>query len=226
MPKLITKLALIIIFGLILCPNVMATSKVQFEGGADNFVFYPEGDWAETDLFENLKGIMPGDKRSEIITIKNLASEYDYVKLYLRAKPASDRPANTSGDITMGDFLSQFDIDVYKDGDLISTSKASDAGPLASNFLLGTFKNDDEGLLTVEITAPNNLSNKYMHSQGEIEWIFTAEAYKDGVIINPYTNDDIIKYIAIATIAAIAIVLIIASTHRHSKAKTSHPTSS
>ncbi len=44
-----------------------SNSAVYFEGGADNFVFYPGSEWNETDLFDGFKSAMPGDKLTETV---------------------------------------------------------------------------------------------------------------------------------------------------------------
>lgn len=173
-------------------PSASAASAVQFVGGAENFVFYPNGGWNSTDLFGGFKNLMPGDRRTEPINVKNTASDYDYVKIYLRAEPQSTTSsADTSTDTdsaTMSELLSQLTLNVYQDGDLLSSSPAAEAGGLETNTLLGTFHNGDETTLVAEISAPSNLSNRYMHSLGEVDWFFTAEGYKDGVIVPPNTG--------------------------------------
>ena len=108
-------------------PNVSAlNSAVYFEGGADNFVFYPGTSWSEVDLFDGFKNVMPGDKLTETIKVRNTAPEYDYVKIYLRAdphdesaNPLSDSVADKETVATMSDFLSQLSMRVYNGGQLI-----------------------------------------------------------------------------------------------------------
>ena len=162
-------LALGLLFGV----DAHATSTVSFEGGAENFVFSPSN-----DLFGGFKDLTPGDTRTETITVKNLATDYDFVKLYLRATPNT----NTA------DFLSHLTLNVYQDSELLSSASASDPANLTENTLLGTFYPGDETTLTLEVSAPLTLGNAYQHTTGNIAWIFTAEAYKDGQIVPPNTG--------------------------------------
>lgn len=155
-------LALGLLFGM----DAHATSTVSFEGGAENFVFSPSN-----DLFGSFKDLAPGDTRTETITVKNLAADYDFVKLYLRAE--SDTATNG--------LLSQLTFNLSHGEELIS----SDA---SANLALGTFYPGDETTLTLEVSAPLTLGNAYQHTQNEIKWIFTAEAYKDGQIAPPNTG--------------------------------------
>ncbi|MBR3180776.1 hypothetical protein IKF63_01720 [Candidatus Saccharibacteria bacterium] len=205
MRKCLLSLLLLIAFTLFFVQNTFANSKVHFEGGANNFVFYSDSDWADTDLFGGLKNTMPGDVRTENITIKNIADDYDYVKIYLRAEPTTEE---------IKDFLAHFTLNIYKDNELISSTSAAEQGSLETNVLLGTFANGDEVLLTTELLAPLTLENKYMYVSGEIQWVFTAEAYKDGKIIPPdtgtITNSNEYSTGTIVGVCLTATVLVIA----------------
>ena len=174
MRKRILSLALVGIFSLVFSTNAMATSTVEFKGGAENFVFSSDDDWTGTDLFGGLKGMMPGDTRSEEITIRNNASDYDFVIIYLRAESNSEINA----------LLSKLTLNVYRDGELISTSSASEQGGLATDVMIGAYDYGDESQLTAEVLIPATLGNDYMYTEGEIKWVFTAEAYVDGEIAN------------------------------------------
>lgn len=52
-----------------------ANRKIDFGAGSA---------YASTDIFTNFKSVMPGDKRTETITISN-NSDFDYIRVYLRA---------------------------------------------------------------------------------------------------------------------------------------------
>lgn len=179
-----------LLFGLVcsvmLATPTYATSRVQFEGGAEDFVFYPDGEWTETDLFGGLQGVMPGDVRTETIEIKNTASEYDYVKIYLRAVPHDDNnPISAevaeSGETiaTMTDFLKQLEMTVKNGEQIISQSSAADPGGLINNVLIGSFQKGSGTTLTVSIEVPEELEDEYQYRVGEVDWVWTAEGYTD-----------------------------------------------
>lgn len=188
-------LALGLLFGV----DAHATSTVSFEGGAENFVFSPSN-----DLFGSFKDLTPGDTRSSTITVKNIATDYDFVKIYLRAE----------SDTTTDGLLSQLTFNLSHGEELIS----SDA---SANLALGTFYPGDETTLTLEVSAPLTLGNAYQHTQNEIKWIFTAEAYKDGKPVAPNTgtttkdkasvNTEIVTAVALATVFFMILALIILS---------------
>ncbi len=188
-----------------------ATSTVQFEDGADNFVFYSDSDWSKTDLFNSLKGLMPGDTRTENILVKNASKEYDYIKIYLRAEPNNTPTEN---------LLEKLTLNVYKDGELISSTLASNPGALLENTLLGTFNYGDEVLLTTELSVPLDLENTYLETSSNINWIFTAEAYKDGKIVTPNTGSaPILITVAIPSvvIASLLVTTFLILIKKHSK---------
>ncbi|MBR2586955.1 hypothetical protein IKE71_01110 [Candidatus Saccharibacteria bacterium] len=160
---------------LLMTPNAHATSVVSFENNADRFVFYNASD---SDLFSDFHALMPGDTLSADIAVKNTAAEYDFVKIYLRAEP----------DPSSSTFLEKLNLNLYQDGTLLSSAPASDPAVLTENFELGTFNPGAETLLTVELSAPLTLENDFQFAGGGINWIFTAEAYKDGKIIAPDTG--------------------------------------
>ena len=210
MYKRILSLLFLILSGLFLSSTALAASTVKFEGGAENFVFYSDNSKTKTDLFGGLKDLMPRDTKTETITVKNTARDYDYVKIFLRAEPLAE--TNT--------LLDRLTLNIYHDNVLVSSSPASSQGALASNLELGTFNYGEETLLTVEIIAPSDLENNYEYTEGEINWIFTAEAYKDGKIVSPNTgttsffnSPNALPEILTITLLVIAIFSIIFSTH-------------
>ena len=178
--NIITLLALA--FNLIPAPGAFAASRVQFEGGAENFVFYPDGDFSDTDLFGGMKNMMTGDIRTETIIVRNLAREYDYVKIYLRAEPADpSAPACEKSGATMLEFLTNFNLELTTGGTTISKALASEK---TETIPLGIFYPGEETHLKVDVTALDTLGNKFQHCQGEINWIFTAEGFS-GTNTNP-----------------------------------------
>ncbi|MBQ6147366.1 hypothetical protein IJI70_00775 [Candidatus Saccharibacteria bacterium] len=211
MYRRVLNLLFLILFGLSFSSTALAVSTVKFEGGAENFVFYSDNSKTETDLFGGLKDLMPGDTKTETITIKNTARDYDYVKIFLRAEPPTETNA----------LLNHLTLNIYHDNVLVSSSPASNQDTLASNLELGTFNYGEETLLAVEIIAPSDLGNNYEYTEGEINWIFTAEAYKDGKIVSPNTgvtssldSSNVFPEILIASLLAITILSIIISLHK------------
>lgn len=164
-----------------------ADSSVTFLGQAEGFEFKPGSTYTSTDLFDGFKGVMPGDKLTEEISVTNQADDCDYIKLYMRAE-AHDEESNplspnvaASGETvaTMSDFLAQLHMKVYNEGTLIFDASPDQTDGLTENVLLGTFRKGDFTTLTVELDVPTSLGNDFAYFVGEVDWVFTTEGLND-----------------------------------------------
>jgi len=142
---------------------------------------------------------MPGDSLTEIITVKNESADSDYIKMYLKAEPHDETNNPLSEGIaatgetvsSMKDFLSQLKMKIYHSEDLIYEGSPDRFESLSENLLLGTFRKGDSTTLTVELDVPADLSNEYAYRVGEVDWVFTAEAFDDPE--PPKDEDDLIQ---------------------------------
>ena len=228
--KKITKITAILLLSLILAaPTSALRSAVYFLGQADSFVFHPGSDWSDTDLFDNFEGLMPGDKRTEEIQVRNASGDCDYVKIYLKAEAAEDP--------TMADFLSQLQM-VVKNGDQVIYQASPDQTAGLSEFaLLGTYNPGDASTLDVILEVPITLGNEYMHREGAVDWTFMAECYVDGEIVEPddpgnpdgplpppnptpngpQTFDYIVQYFGLFLASALGLIISIALIRKYKK---------
>jgi hypothetical protein len=143
-------------------PALAANASVTYEGNADRFVFLPA-----SDLFQNFKGVMPGDMLTQQITVKNDTSNGVKVKIYLRAEPVSE------GDKA---FLGQMRLTVVQDGSSVLFDAAADQRDgLASDVCLGTFYSGADIDLTVSLAVPIGMGNEFQDDAGTVRWVFTAE---------------------------------------------------
>lgn len=184
---------------MLLCGSALATSNVNYEGGAEKFVFLPGSEYSETDLFENFKNVMPGDVLTQRILVKN--NSKSRVRLYMRVDPVSEQDA---------DFLSRMNIQVTCKNKEIFDAAASETAQLTANTLLGTFKRAGSTELIVTLTVPIDLGKEFMNTMGTVPWTFVVEELPDSE--TPDTGD----YFELSTwlisggmiLLAIAIVLL------------------
>lgn len=177
-----------------------ANSSITFEGYSEGFEFQPGSQYTATDLFDNFKDVMPGDRLTETIQVKNEASDCDYIKLYMRAVVYDENGnpltysevfENTDGkdqtDVagqrdetvaTMQDFLSQLTMRIYNGTELIYEASPDEAGALVNNVLLGTLSKGESLNLKVELDVPIELGNEYANRVGEVDWVFLAECFE------------------------------------------------
>lgn len=178
-----------------------ADSTITFKGAQEGFNFQPGSEYTATDLFDNFKDVMPGDKLTETIQVKNEATDCDYIKLYMRAVVHDENgnpltysetfenadgkdQANVAGQrdetvATMQDFLSQLTMRIYNGNQLIYNASPDETGALVNNVLLGTLSKGDSLNLKVELDVPIELDNRYTNRVGEVDWVFTAECYDE-----------------------------------------------
>lgn len=145
-------------------------------GNASQFIFNPN----DGDLFENFKGVMPGDVLSQKIILSNKLSSKD-ITLYMRAEV----------DEKYKDFLDYITIRVElfnndnKDGKVLAENKASVPGTLEDNTSLGTYSPNESGYLMVTISVDKSMGNEFKKASGIIDWIFSAEEGKEVIVTPP-----------------------------------------
>ena len=195
------KKAIPLILALLLlgCVTAQAASNVIFVGGAEEFVFMPGSVYTDSDLFENFKGVMPGDVIIQRITVKNTSDKQ--VRIYMRADPVEE---------IHRDFLDKLNLQVSCKSEYIFDAAASQTGQLTQNTLLGTFKTAGSVELVVTLTVPLDLGNEYMNTMGIVPWTFLIEEVPEDD--TPHTGDDfeLGTWLLAAgmILAAIAVVLL------------------
>lgn len=144
-----------------------ADSVVTFKSLEEGWEFSPGSEYSATDLFDEFKSVMPGDRLTDRIEVKNIAPDCNYINVYFRVEPSPDS--------NMQSFLAQLKMRIYNGTDLIYESSPDRADTLANNVFLGSLMKDESLNLTVELDVPTEMDNAYANAIGEIDWIFLAE---------------------------------------------------
>ena len=220
--KTISALALALLLLLGMGATAFAESKVTYEGGAEKFVFLPGSEYTETDLFENFKGVMPGDVITQEITVQNNNSKAEKVKIYLRAvvhdeqgNPLSEEVARTEDLVSMQDFLSQLTMTVKQGDKVLFSASPDELDGLKENVLLGAFPGKSYTKLVLELSVPIELGNEYANRVGEVDWIFTAEEVTKTVQTGD--DSDLILWAALMTLSLVTAAGVILSLNRKNK---------
>ena len=220
--KTISALALALVLLLGMGATAFAESKVTYEGGAEKFVFLPGSEYSETDLFENFKGVMPGDVITQEITVQNNYTKAEKVKIYLRAvvhdeqgNPLSEEVARTEDLVSMQDFLSQLTMTVKQGDKVLFSASPDELDGLKENVLLGAFPGRSKTILTVELSVPFELGNEYANRVGEVDWIFTAEEVTKTVQTGD--DSDLILWAALMTLSLVTAAGVILTLNRKNK---------
>ena len=222
-------LSLILVISLAI-PAYAVGSTVIFKGSQEKISFDVQSGYTSSDLFDNFKDVMPGDRLSETITIKNNAWGYDYIKVYLRAiaHDEQNNPLTYSGSFertdgkdqdvvagsrdetvaTMSDFLSKLTMRVYDGNELIYAASPDELDGLKKNVYLGSVNRLRSINLRVELDVPIELGNEYANRVGEVDWVFTVEAHNHPTDM-PKTGDYVIIGASAIMVASGAMLVLL-----------------
>lgn len=203
--KLSLSLALALCMLLPLATSVSADGKVTYSGNSGDFIFAPGSDESPTDLFDGFKGVMPGDKRTQKVTIKNDADNQVKVMIYMRALGAQEGSE---------DFLSQMNLTVaVTDGVRMFKAPANEKDGLEEWYCLGTFYSGGEVDLDVVLDVPITMGNEFQNAVGLLDWEFKVEEYPidPDDPKPPFTGDDnqVYLYIGLGVFSIVLLFFII-----------------
>ena len=149
-----------------------ADGNVTYDGKAQEFIFEPRSDYTPTDLFPNFKDVMPGDKLTQSITVKNERSNEVKVNIYIRSLGALEGSEA---------FLSQLNMKVVRSENntmaYMFDAAADQTAGMTDWVYLGTLYSGGEVNLDVVLGIPVELDNNYQNQIGYLDWEFMIEEF-------------------------------------------------
>lgn len=167
--KKLTKLSIPLLAMLIIVVSstitVYAKGNVSYHVGERCFVFEPGSVYSVTDLFTNMKGVMPGDTITQQITVTNDLPDDLSIRVYMRSLGSQEGTEK---------FLSQLQLTVV-DGDGIEVF--NDMVDKSSEWVhIGTYSAESASdILNVTLTVPISMGNEFQEQIGYVDWQFKAE---------------------------------------------------
>lgn len=170
----------VIMTAMLITPALAADTTVTYVGGEKNFEFkLGSAAMTDSDLFDNFKGMWPGDSASQTVTFKNESDESHFIRLYLKAESHDESgnvPVVGVEDVAlMNEFLAAVNIKVTNGSEVIYNGTGDMGKTMTNGVLLGKFHKGEGASLKVELNIPLDLDNKFAGILGEVDWVFTAE---------------------------------------------------
>ena len=212
MKKILTVVFAALIAIMVAVPAFAADGNVTYVDHAEKFIFAPGSEYSPTDLFDNFKGVMPGDKLTQTIHVKNDGDKEHYVKIYMRSLGAHkdmedyDPEIGPALEAESEAFLKELDLMVENKStkEVIFDSKADKSAQLTEWIQLCTLKYGSEMDLEVTLEVPIELDTLFQEKIGCLDWQFRVEEFP---VDEPQTGDNTNLTVLIVIICAAAAAL-------------------
>ncbi len=204
--KKVTSILLALMLVVSLAVTASAADTAIHYGGQGIFSFQTDSVY-ETDLFDNFKAVMPGDKLSQNITVSN-GAKCSYVKVYLYAEPHTGTAGHEIANNNV-EFLKQLTLTVKQGDSVLSQGPANRAAGLENKQYLGKLYRGQSLKLEAILELPIETGNEFRFTQGEVDWIFVFEEYNDA---GPKTGDEnqMGLYVAMLGVSLAGMLVILA----------------
>lgn len=200
-------MAVILIFSVLLTGGAVVVQAQQkayitFEGNKTNGQFYfgPGSEFSLSDLFTDLKDLMPGDVKSQSIRVTNNATDKIELVLYVRSNwiQTTDNDSAMLEDEISINFTADGNAEKFDSspvsqeqldgwvlvGELNSTGSTTGVQDMSDWTYLGILHMGGQVDIKATVNVPLALDNTYQDKEGEIEILVQAEANPDSYFLH------------------------------------------
>ncbi len=197
--------------------EIPVVTTVNFNGASKGFSFETNNG----DLFANFKNLIPGDSRSQVVTVTNRWNKQ--TEIFLNAtfveqtaseetRSLVERLLHEYAIITVSDNRGEmiYRGPIYGNYDIEPNGTNSMKYPIS----LGKFKADETKNLYISLSVDTAMNNEYKDLLGLIRWSFSAEG-NEGIIDDPsidvpITGDNVntMIYAGVAIISFVMLIII------------------
>lgn len=186
-------LALTLVLGLSVTAFAAETGLVEYKKRA--FSFEPGSLHYPTNLFPELKDVMPGDVLTQQVKISHKASSKVNIRVYIKAEGSSKN----------ADFIRQMQLEVeHKDQNILYDGPDYDATDISDWVKLATLAPGKSTTLDLKLTVPKEMGNEYANNLGTVVWKFKVEEIPIDTT-NAKTGDGIFLWLAVLTVSTVAL---------------------
>ena len=180
--------------------SINRTYDIDYEG--DSFIIYEDSTndhiKFNSNFFDKLGNILPGDKIVDNITILNKSNSKNEYYLTI------DHDYFTNNDL---DLLEKLQLIIKKNnGEVIVNSNLGNS----TTYILGVYDKGEGDKFKLEISLPKDADNTFTKLYTKIRWKFSYKDLSeesDNIIINPQTNDiNINLYIIVFMLSTIGLI--------------------
>lgn len=183
--------------------SAYAAGSVTYDGNAKKFIFLPGSELSPTDLFTDLKNVMPGDTLTDQVTIRGDISKKIKIKVYLRSLGAQEDTDK---------FLSQMKLKVVqKNATDLFEAPSDQTAQLTDWVYLGTLYSGGEVTLDLTLEVPVTMGNEFRNQTGYIDWEFKVEEIPIPDSDGPKTGDagSVFLYAGVMALSLGALMLLL-----------------
>lgn len=172
------------------------TGLVEYQRRA--FSFGPGSLHDSTDLFPELKDVMPGDVLTQQVKIVHRGSRSVNLRLYMKAEGSGEN----------ADFIEKLSLEVtHKGGHILYDGPDYDAAVPSGWIKIATLAPGTSATLDLKLTVPQDLGNGDAESFGTVAWKFKAEELPiDGT--GPKTGDMICFWVTVLALSTAALAAV------------------